>query len=182
MIFGISTILTILVVTSEKPIPRLLLTPVKRYEILLSKYITYIIVLALQIFLILTSALLNGLYVRGNLADLYVALFLIGFAGLSLGMFISTVSKTKTEANQLFFAAFIVIVLLSGMFVPIESMPEYLQAIAWLLPLSHGEPILKGILSKGKPVIGFDFFWLLGISAVLIFLSFLTIKRKKYEV
>ena len=182
MVFGITTVLTILVVVQEKPIPRLLLTPVKKYEILLSKFITYSIILALQIFLILTSAILNGLYIAGSVFDLYIALFMVGFIGVTLGMFISTVSKTKTEANQLFFAAFIVIVLLSGMFVPIDSMPEYLQIIAYLLPLSHGEPMIKGILSKGKPVIGFDFFSLLAVSAVLIFLSFLTIRRKRYEV
>jgi len=182
MVFGITTVLTILVVVQEKPIPRLLLTPVKRYEILISKFITYTIILALQIFLILTSAMFNGLYVAGSVVDLYIALFMLGFIGISLGIFISTVSKTKTEANQLFFAAFIVIILLSGMFVPIESMPEYLQAIAFILPLSHGEPMIKGILSKGKSVIGFDFFSLLAVSVVLIFLSFLAIKRKKYEV
>ena len=185
MVFGISTVLSILVVVQEKPIPRLLLTPAKRYEILTSKFLTYTIVLALQIFLILTSALLNGLYLRNGLLsaiDLYVALFMLGFVGLSMGIFISTVSKTKTEANQLFFAAFIVILLLSGIFVPLGSMPEYLQIIAYILPLSHGEPIIRGILSKGKSVVGFDFFSLLAVSVVCIFLSFVIIKRKRYEV
>ncbi|MFX1394487.1 MAG: ABC transporter permease [Promethearchaeota archaeon] len=185
MVFGISMVLTILVVVQEKPIPRLLLTPVKKHEILLSKFITYTIVLALQIFLILTTAILNGLYLRNGLlgaVDLFIALFMLGFVGISLGMFISTVSKTKTEANQLFFAAFIVIVLLSGIFVPLESMPEYLQIVAFILPLSHGTPLISGILSKGKSFIGFDFFALLIVSAALILLSFLTIKRKRYEV
>jgi len=185
MVFGISMVLTILVVVQEKPIPRLLLTPVKKHEILFSKFITYTIVLALQIFLILTTAMLNGLYLRNGLlgaVDLFIALFMLGFVGISLGMFISTVSKTKTEANQLFFAAFIVIVLLSGIFVPLESMPEYLQIVAFILPLSHGKPIISRILSKGKSFFGFDFFALVIVSATLILLSFLTIKRKRYEV
>ena len=182
MIFGISTVLTILVVVQEKPIPRLLLTPVKKTEILLSKYIVYALVLALQVFLVLSVAISNGLYIAGNVIDLYLGLYMIGFAGISLGMFISTVSKTKTEANQLFFAFFIVIILLSGMFVPIDAMPDYLQIIAYMLPLSHGQPIIQGILSKGKPVVGFDFFWLLGISAFFIILSFFAIIRKRYEV
>ena len=182
MVFGLSNVLTILVVVQEKPIPRLLLTPVKKSEILLSKYIVYTIVLALQIFFILTSAVTNGLYLAGSIFDLYIALFLLGFVGISLGMFISTVSKTKTEANQLYFAFFIVIILLSGIFVPIDAMPEYLQAIAYILPLSHGEPMIRGILSKGKSVVGFDFFALLGIIAFFIVLSFIIINRKRYEV
>jgi ABC-2 type transport system permease protein len=182
IIFGITNVLTILVVVQEKPIARLLLTPVKKTEILLSKYIVYSLVLALQVFLVLSSAVLNGLYLKGSIIDLYIALYLLGFTGISLGMFISTVSKTKTEANQLFFAFFIVIILLSGIFVPIESMPEYLQIVAYILPLSHGEPIIRGIVSKGKTVIGFDFYALLGISAFLIFFSFLIMIKKKYEV
>ncbi|TFG27914.1 MAG: ABC transporter permease [Promethearchaeota archaeon] len=182
MVFGISMVLTILVVVQEKPIPRLLLTPVKKSEILLSKFIVYSIVLALQVFLVLSVAISNGLYIAGSVLDLYIALYMLGFAGVSLGMFISTLSKTKTEANQLFFAFFIVIILLSGMFIPIDAMPDYLQIIAYMLPLSHGSPIIKGILSKGKPVIGFDFFWLLGISSFLIILSFIIINKKRYEV
>ena len=182
MTFGISFVLTILVVVQEKPIARLLLTPVQKAEILISKYIVYSIVLALQVFLVLTVAIANGLYVAGSVIDLYLALYLLGFAGVSLGMFISTVSNTKTEANQLFFALFIVIILLSGMFVPIDAMPDYLQTIAYILPLSHGAPIVKGILSKGKSFIGFDFFWLFGISSFLIILSFIILNRKRYEV
>jgi len=182
MIFGISNVLTILVVVQEKPISRLLLTPAKKTEILLSKFIVYSLVLALQVFFILSVAIANGLYIAGNVVDLFSALYMVGFAGLSLGMFISTVSKTKAEANQLFFAFFIVIILLSGMFVPIESMPDYLQIIAYMLPLSHGQPIIKGILSKGKGLLGFDFYWLFGISAVLVIISFIVINKKRYEV
>jgi ABC-2 type transport system permease protein len=182
MIFGISNVLTILVVVQEKPIPRLLLTPVKKSEILLSKFIVYSIVLALQVFLVLNIAIMNGLYIAGSVIDLYLGLYMLGFAGISLGIFISTVSKTKTEANQLFFAFFIVIILLSGMFIPIDSMPDYLQIIAYMLPLSHGSPIIKGILSKGKPFIGVDFYWLFGISVFLILMSFLIINKKRYEV
>jgi len=182
MIFGLSNVLTILVVVQEKPISRLLLTPAKKTEILLSKFIVYSLVLALQVFFILSVAIANGLYIAGNVVDLFSALYMVGFAGLSLGMFISTVSKTKAEANQLFFAFFIVIILLSGMFVPIESMPDYLQIIAYMLPLSHGQPIVKGILSKGKGLLGFNFFWLFGISAVLVIISFIVINKKRYEV
>jgi ABC-2 type transport system permease protein len=182
MIFGISTVLTILVVVQEKPIARLLLTPVKRDEIMLSKYITYTAVLCLQVLLVMLSSILNGMYIAGSVIDLYVALFMVGFTGISLGIFISSISKTKTEANQLFFAFFIVIVLLSGIFVPIESMPVYLQAIAYILPLSHGDPMIRGIVTKSKSVFGFHFFALLGLSSALCILSFIIFWRRKYEV
>jgi len=182
IIFGIAMVLTILVVVQEMPIPRLLLTPVKRKEILISKYITYMIILSIQVSVILTVCLYNGLYCAGSLIDLWIALYTIGFTALSLGIFISTISKTKTEANQLFFVFFIIIVLLSGIFVPISAMPVPLQVFAYILPLSHGDPMIRGILTKGKSFFGFDFLCLVGLSIVLMIISFIIMKRKHYEV
>ena len=181
MSFGLALVLTILVVVKEKPIARLLLTPVKRSEILFSKYVTYITVLIAQTLLLIGTSIINGLYIVGNVLDLFIALFMLGFNGIAMGLVISSQSKTKTEANQYFFMSFIVIIILSGMFIPIGSMPFYLQIIAWVLPLGHAGPMLEGILSKGKSVIGFDFYWLLGIGITLFIFSFIIFKRKQYE-
>ena len=182
IVFGVSMVLTILVVVQEKPVARLLLTPAKRSEILISKYLTYTIILVLQVILLIISTLICRLYLAGSVFDLFIALFSIGFTGLSMGIFISTQSKTKTEANQLFFAVFIVILLLSGIFIPIDAMPIYLQIIAYILPLSHGDPMIRGIVTKGKSVFGFDFFALLMLSIVLVLISFIIFRRRKYEV
>ena len=182
MVFGIALVLSILVIVQEKPIARLLLTPVKRSEILLSKYITYILVLLLQVTLLVISSLSVGLYLAGTIIDLFIALFMIGFSGLTMGVFISSQSKTKTQANQLFLAVFLVAVLLSGIFIPIEGMPSYLQVIAYILPLAHGDPLLRGIIQKGQSILGTHFIWLLVISIILVIISFVIFKRRKYEV
>ncbi len=182
MVFGIALVLSILVIVQEKPIARLLLTPVKRSEILLSKYITYTLVLVFQVSLLIISGLSMGLYIAGSLTDLFIALFMIGFSGLTMGVFISSQSKTKTQANQLFLAVFLVAVLLSGIFIPIEGMPSYLQVIAYILPLSHGDPLLRGIIQKGQSVLGTHFIWLLVISIILVIISYVIFKRRKYEV
>jgi len=150
MIIGVGMVSTILIIVQEKPVARLLLTPVKRMEILLAKYITYISILIVQNISLVMTALGFGLYLVGTVFDLFLALFILGFAGLTIGIFISTLSKTKTQANQLFFATFLVLILLSGIFIPIEAMPIYLQAIAYVLPLSHGSPLITGIITKGK--------------------------------
>ena len=182
MVFGIALVLSILVIVQEKPIARLLLTPVKRSEILLSKYITYTLVLLFQVTLLIISSLSMGLYIAGTISDLFLALFIIGLSGLTMGVFISSQSKTKTQANQLFLATFLVAVLLSGIFIPIENMPPYLQFVAYILPLSHGDPLLRGIIQKGQSILGLHFLWLLAISLVLVVISFLIFKRRKYEV
>ena len=74
--FGLAMVLSILVVVKEKPIARLLLTPVKRFEILLSKYITYATILSIQSILLIFMSVSQGLYCAGSLLDLFVALFM----------------------------------------------------------------------------------------------------------
>ncbi|MFX0101754.1 MAG: ABC transporter permease [Candidatus Hodarchaeota archaeon] len=182
MMIGISMVLTILVVVQEKPIPRLLLTPVKKSEILASKYITYTILLLIQSALVLSVSMGSGLYIVGKPIHLFGALFAIGFSGVSLGMLISSLSNTKTEANQLFFAFLIVLVLLSGIFIPVDNMPGYLQWLAESLPLSHGSPLINSITTKGENLQNPHFFILLGISGVLVILSFIIFAKKRVQV
>jgi ABC-2 type transport system permease protein len=182
MVIGVGIVSTILTIVQEKPIARLLLTPVKRAEILSAKYITYTSIVIIQDLSLVISALVFGLYVVGSLFDLFLALFILGFTGLAMGIFISTLSKTKTQANQLFFATFLVLLLLSGIFIPIDAMPIYLQIIAYALPLSHGNPLITGVITKGKSVFGFNFFTLLGVSVFLVITSFIIFQRRKYEV
>ena len=182
MIIGVGMVSTILIIVQEKPVARLLLTPVKRLEILTAKYLTYMSILVIQNLSLIFTALAFGLYLVGSILDLFLALFILGFTGLALGIFISTLSKTKTQANQLFLATFLVLVLLSGIFIPIDAMPIYLQVIAYIIPLSHGDPLINSIITKGKSVFGFDFFTLLGVSVVLVALSFIIFQRRKYEV
>ncbi|MHA1233333.1 MAG: ABC transporter permease [Candidatus Helarchaeota archaeon] len=74
------------------------------------------------------------------------------------------------------------LILLSGIFIPIDAMPIYLQAIAYILPLSHGDPLIRGIITKGKSVFGFDFFMLLGVIIILVIISFIIFNKRKYEV
>jgi len=182
MIIGVGMVSTILTIVQEKPVARLLLTPVKRVEILTAKYLTYMSILVIQSLSLIISALSFGLYLVGSFFDLFLSLFILGFTGLAIGIFISTLSKTKTQANQLFLATFLVLILLSGIFIPIDAMPIYLQVFAYILPLSHGSPLITGIITKGKSVFGFDFFALLGVSITLIVLSFIIFQRRKYEV
>jgi len=180
--YGIANVLGMLIIVKEKPIARLLLTPVKRSEILFSKYATYSLILFVQDLGVILSSLFGGLYIRGSLLDVFIASYMVGYTGLSMGIFISSVSKTKTEANQWFLASFVVILLLSGIGVPIESMPPYLQVVAYILPLSHGQPMLTAILSKGASVFGFHFFSLLAISVVLNVATLILFYIRRYEV
>jgi ABC-type multidrug transport system permease subunit len=184
ILVAISFVLTLLVVVREKTIPRLLLTPITRSELLLSKYIAYSVILFIQILLVFISSLAMGLYIAGSLFDYFLVLFLISMSGACIGMLISVIANTKSEANLYFFGLFLICLLLSGMFVSLDSMPVYLQILANMLPMCHGNPILTAVITKGTPISIKDIHVqsLLLISLACIVISFIIFKRKKFEV
>ncbi|MHA1714180.1 MAG: ABC transporter permease [Promethearchaeota archaeon] len=157
MIMGFTMILTILVIVTEAPIPRLVITPAKKEEILVSKYITYTLVELVQVTLIFISTMACQVYVPFDLLpDLFLGLFITGFYGITLGILISTISTSKMQANQLFFFIFLTILLLSGMIIPLESLWLPLQIIAYGLPMAWATPIFTNIIFKHQ---GFLFTW-----------------------
>jgi len=186
LIIGATLILTLLVIVTESPLSRLLMTPAKRSEILLSKYITYTGIMTFQILLIFTINTIIGLEVAGPLFDFFIAMLLVGFYGITFGLLISTVSSTEIQANQYFLGIFLIAVLVSGMFVPVDSMAPWLQVMAYIFPLASAVPLLSNISLKGLSLTqGSNLIYagtLLGVSLILILVTLFFFYRKKLEV
>ncbi len=185
IVFSISLIPSVLIVVREKPLKRLLLTPLSKTEVLTAKYITYTFLLILQallMFVVVTGVM--GLHVEGNLFNFYFAILLVGYPGVTLGIIISILSESSGEANQLYVAVLVINIMLSGMFIPYESMPSYLQSLSVFLPLSHGPPLLKQVITKGTDLsfMNFNVFSLVFISLICIMFSYGIFLRKKYQV
>jgi ABC-2 type transport system permease protein len=60
----------------------------------------------------------------------------------SLGMLAGTLTKDPEAANTVLYIAVIPMMLLSGVFIPLTSMPTYLQYVAHLLPLTY---VIEGL-------------------------------------
>ena len=72
-------------------------------------------------------------------------------ATLALGLFVSTLAQTQFQAFQLAFLTMLPSILLSGFMFPFEGMPEAAQWIAQVLPLTHFNVIIRGIMLRGAP-------------------------------
>jgi ABC-2 type transport system permease protein len=97
-----------------------------------------------------------GVPINGSvplLAGLSV-LFLLG--SLGVGLFISTISQTQSQAMQIAIFFLLPAILLSGFIFPREGMPWLIQQIGLLIPLTYFLQILRGIILKG---VGFDVLW-----------------------
>ncbi len=168
LIFIITSFLTGMAIVREKEVgtlEQLMVTPIRNWELLAGKIIPMIVVVFLLFNVgLFFSWLIFGLWIKGNLLSLYLMVFLFSLSGLSLGVFISTISQTQQQA--MFFAWFFIIfsILLSGFFIPIENMPPGIQALTYLNPTRYFMVVIREIYLKGTPL---SYLWREGAAMTL---------------
>lgn len=181
----IAALLTSLTVAREwerGTMEQLVSTPVKGPELILGKLIPYFAVGMFDVLLaVLMGEFLFGVPLRGNVALLFgmAAVFLAG--GLSIGMFISIVTKSQLLASQVaMMSTFLPAFLLSGFMVPIANMPPAIRAVTHLVPARYFVAILHGIYLKGVglEILGFEAILLTGFGTVMVLLANGKFKKK----
>jgi len=128
----------------------LIATPLGRLELMVGKLLPYVVIGLIQVTIILIAGrLLFGVPVVGSLLDLYGAALAFIAATLGLGLFVSTLAQTQFQAFQFAFLTMLPSILLSGFMFPFEGMPIAAQWIAQVLPLTHFNVIIRGIMLRG---------------------------------
>jgi ABC-2 type transport system permease protein len=128
----------------------LIATPLGRLELMVGKLLPYVGIGLIQVTIILIAGkLLFAVPTVGHFADLYAAALLFIAASLGLGLFVSTLAQTQFQAFQLAFVTMLPSILLSGFMFPFEGMPVAAQWIAQILPLTHFNVIVRGIMLRG---------------------------------
>ena len=160
---------------------QLIVSPVRRYELVIGKIAPYILMGYVQITLILVAGrLVFDVPFVGSLPLLYLLSSVFIAACLAVGLFFSTVAKTQQQAMQMSFFFFLPNILLSGFMFPFEGMPQPAQWLSTILPLTHFLRIVRGITLRGSTfsdVYG-ELMWLVGILAVLMTLTTLRFLKK----
>jgi ABC-2 type transport system permease protein len=128
----------------------LISTPVTRGELMAGKLLPYVVIGLIQTTLILLLGYwLFDVPITGSLVDLYLGALLFIAASLSLGLFLSTVAQTQFQAIQMAIMIMLPSILMSGFMFPFEGMPAVAQGIAQVLPLTHFNEIIRGIVLRG---------------------------------
>lgn len=128
----------------------LIATPVGRTELLVGKFLPYVAIGLVQTTLILlVGRWLFNVPIVGSLLQLYVAALLFVGASLALGLLVSTFAQTQFQAFQLAFMTMLPSILLSGFMFPYDGMPKLAQWIAQLIPLTHFNILVRGIVLRG---------------------------------
>jgi ABC-2 type transport system permease protein len=161
-IIGVLLSLTMVLITSvsivrerEKgTLEQLIVTPIGKASIMVGKLAPFIVVGYVQITVVLLlGRLLFHVPVVGSVALLYVIALPFIVANLGIGLFLSTLVRTQSQAMQLGFLFLLPNILLSGFMFPRAAMPAPAQWIGALLPLTYFLDVLRGILVKGVAAI-----------------------------
>ncbi len=129
---------------------QLIVSPVKKLELVVGKIVPYIAIGYVQMTLILAAGrLVFDVPLVGSVAMLYALAFVFIAANLALGLFFSTLAKTQQQAMQMSFFFMLPNILLSGFMFPFEAMPKPAQWLSQALPLTHFLRIVRGITLRG---------------------------------
>lgn len=179
----ISALMTSITITREKELGTmevLLGSPLKPLQIILGKVTPYLILSFGNVVTIVGLAyFVFGLPVQGSLTLLFLECLLFILLSLSLGILISTVSKTMQQAMLISMVGLMMpSMLLSGFIFPVENMPAILQYISAIMPPRWFIVIVKDIMIKGN---GIGFIWqeTLILTGMTIFFIALSVKKFK---
>ena len=180
----ICALMTSVTITREKEFGTmevLLVSPLKPVQIILGKVTPYFLLSFINVILILImSWLVFGLPVKGSIALLLLECMLYILMSLSLGILISTVSKTMQQAIFISFIGLMLpTILLSGFIFPIENMPKIYDYVSMIMPPRYFIIIIKSIMIKGT---GLFFVWKETVILLLMTILFIGISIRKFKV
>ena len=177
---------------------RLLATPVSRAEIVLGYSLGFGFFATLQVAIVLAfvlgrfdipalgpiPAFAIGLGVRtiGNPLIAYFLVLILGLGAVSLGIFLSTFARTELQILQFIPIVIVPQGLLGGFFWPIDQLPDLLQPVARILPVTYAIDGLRQVMIAGADLsssqVLLDLGVLSAIAAVFVALAAGTIRRE----
>ena len=157
----IGTFLSAMNVVREKEIgtiEQLNVTPIRKIELIVGKLLPFWIIALFELaFGLVIAWIVFRIPMEGSLALIFALASLYLVAMLGLGLWISAVTETQQQAMFISWFILVIFILMSGLFTPIESMPEWAQWLTRLNPVAYFIEIMRRVLLKGA-----------GLEAVLV--------------
>lgn len=170
-------LLTALSVVRERELgtlDQLMVSPLTPGELMLGKTIPVGIVGLVDLALVTALALIwFDIPMRGSAPVMLTAAVLYILSGLSVGLLISTVSRTQQEAFMSMFLFFQPAIILSGFFYPVDNMPAVFRWLTLVNPVRHFLEIVRAVFLKGADIASLwpQYLFLVLIAAIVLRLA-----------
>ena len=133
---------------------RLFGTPIKPNDFITAIVLARMGIVLIQLTLLLLFAVtIFNVSIVGNFITFYLMIMLGTFIFLCLGFCLGSVAKTQQSVMMVGNIVIFPQMFLSGIFFPIEAMPELMQPIAQLLPLSFVATAMREVANNGTSLL-----------------------------
>jgi ABC-2 type transport system permease protein len=133
---------------------RLFVTPIQPKDFIAAIVMARMSIVLIQLSVLIAFALfVLDVRIVGNLANFYFIIILATFIFLCLGFCLGSIAKTQQAVMAVGNIVIFPQIFLSGIFYPIESMPELIQPIAYVLPLSFVSTAMREIAINGASLL-----------------------------
>lgn len=156
----VGTIMTAMNIVREKEIgtfEQLSVTPLSRGVFIAAKLMPLWVIALVEFTIgLLVARFVFHVPMRGDIGLLYFGAVLYLLAALGIGLFVSTMVDTQQQAMFVTFFILMIYLLMSGLFTPVRSMPNWAQWMAEFNPVKHFITLMRGVMLKGA---GFADVW-----------------------
>lgn len=150
----ISLFLTAMNIVREKEmgtIEQINVTPIKKYQFIIGKLLPFLIIALFELaFGLFLGRLVFSVPIVGNLPLLFGFAIIYLLVILGFGLFLSVISENQQQVMFVTFFFMLVFILMSGIFTPTESMPDWANKVNVINPIAYFMRVIRMILLKGS--------------------------------
>jgi ABC-2 type transport system permease protein len=166
---------------SQGTIERVMVSPLKRPELVVGYICGFALFALVQSLMILLFVIfVLRVHYSGNLALVFLVTVLLTIGSVNLGIFLSTFAQNEFQIVQFIPLVFGLQIFLSGVFWPINQLPSALQPFSYIMPLTYANDALREVMLKGADFAGIagQLSALLAFALAMVLLSSLTMRRQ----
>lgn len=150
MLCGFLPALNIVGEKEKGTIEQINVTPVSKWSFILAKLIPYwIIGLVVLTLCLILSWLVYGITCQGPLLLVYLLAILLALFFSSFGLIISNYSDTMQQAMLVMWFFVVCLMLLSGLFTPVRSMPDWAYLTTYINPMHYFADAIRTVFVRG---------------------------------
>ena len=126
-------------------------SPVKKYQFVVGKLLPFWFIALFELaFGLLLARIVSGIPIVGSLWLIFGVASVYLLAVLGIGLLISTLVETQQQAMFLAWFFAVVFIMMSGLFTPTDSMPDWAQKINIINPIAYFIKMMRMIMLKGS--------------------------------
>ncbi len=162
----ITFILTAIVLVRERTagtMAQMFVSGYKQLEIIIGYLLAYTVLATVQSFLVLLE--LNWLFDLGFSVEQFASMYLV--ISMAIGMLVSNFARNEGQVFP-FIPLVILSVILSGIIVSVDKLPDWAQVLSYLTPLFYANEVLQELITGGGLLDNWQMFVILPIYGLIV--------------